>query len=611
MSTLLGRYVDTQEPAEIGDIERRRGVYVLGRSGTGKSSLLVKMMEHDVKNGHGVFFLDPHGDANENFRTGCDLAGRTQDIIILDPEKEEYSFAINLLSCKNLHTERDRQDTYDRSYTVFEKLWGREKEFGVWLQSSLQHTLNTFIENPGYTLAELPHFLTNIAFRNQLIGNIKHNWVTAAFWHNEFAAKRDSDQVTYLDPLLNRVNTFLGHRYVKHIVGQTDTTIDFPKIIQKKRIVLIKFSPTLSSDVKRSIGTILVSELLHAIKKRGELKDPERHQFCIFIDEVHDFTVHKEISWLFAQGRKFGIAPTIAHQERYGQFADNKEMLGATNAAGNKICFQLSPADAQEQAIEFERAPPTETKRERELLLVQEPVSHLLRYGHRNPDVLWFVNQYLRVLQERREDTKEDMERLRIERQEDMDEAGIYRIDAQIAGADEREKVDYDAVRGALARARVSVEGAHAKSGRLLSLFDRSNNIRLILRGFDKFLIAVMEGKIAPGQESFSDFVIERVHYSHTLSGHVRELFDLYIALSYGDPNNPRPIPFWFAKEHGFYQDTLSVIEKDAEEKVRLKRQATVDDAWENYRQRWREEAEREKFYDNSWRNNISRVGGS
>jgi hypothetical protein len=143
MSTLLGRYLNTQEPAEIGDIEQRKGVYVLGRSGTGNSSLLVNMMEHDVKNRHGVFFLDPHGEAIHDFRTRFDVAGRTNDIILLDPAKESDRFSINLLACKDINSDGKRQNTYDRAYTVFRNLWVKDKDFGPWLQASLQHALNT------------------------------------------------------------------------------------------------------------------------------------------------------------------------------------------------------------------------------------------------------------------------------------------------------------------------------------------------------------------------------------------------------------------------------------------------------------------------------------
>lgn len=236
MSTVIGRFFDTNEPAVIGDMERRAGVYVLGRSGMGKSSLLVRMMGTDVKSAHSVFFLDPHGDAIEDFKNRCDLAGRIDDIILLDPEREETSFAINLLSCKDVNSSKERQDTYNRAYKVFHDLWQKEKEFGVWLQSSLRHTINAFIETPGLTLAEVPRFLTNSAVRSELVANMKHEWVSAEFWRGGFAAKRESDQEAYLRPLLKRVNELLAHRFVRHIVGQADTTIDFSKLIGRSAL---------------------------------------------------------------------------------------------------------------------------------------------------------------------------------------------------------------------------------------------------------------------------------------------------------------------------------------------------------------------------------------
>ena len=141
----------------IGDIERRSGLYVLGKPGMGKSALMVHAMLGDSDNGHGLFFLDPHGDAI------IDLARRLPErmlnrTLLFDPADETHSFGINLLQCNNINSLTEREETYTRAYNVFFKIW--EEDWGVWLQLILQNTLRAFIENQEYTLAEVPMFLT-------------------------------------------------------------------------------------------------------------------------------------------------------------------------------------------------------------------------------------------------------------------------------------------------------------------------------------------------------------------------------------------------------------------------------------------------------------------
>jgi hypothetical protein len=134
-----------------------------------------------------------------------------------------------------------------------------------------------------------------------------------------------------------RAEIMLGHPYVSHIVGQPKTTVDFQKMMEEKYTVLVKLSTRLSYETKKIIGTIIISELLHAVQRRPSDK---RHQFCIFIDEFQNFASFEDFSTLITQAPKFGVATTIAHHDRLGQLGDNKEIIGATAAIANKVLFQ-------------------------------------------------------------------------------------------------------------------------------------------------------------------------------------------------------------------------------------------------------------------------------
>jgi type IV secretory pathway TraG/TraD family ATPase VirD4 len=173
----------------------------------------------------------------------------------------------------------------------------------------------------------------------------------------------------------------LAHPYVSDIVGQAKTTIDFGTILSQKKIVLVKLSNRLSEETKRIIGTILVSELLHAIEHRPvEERDK---QFCIFIDEFQNFASYQDFPVLITQAPKYGVATTLAHHERYGQLAGQFEIMGATAAIANKVLFQITARDAQELAPEFSEEPTTETRYEEGYIISREPVWDLLRWHGR------------------------------------------------------------------------------------------------------------------------------------------------------------------------------------------------------------------------------------
>jgi hypothetical protein len=375
-SAIIGNDTASSDFIAIDDLMRRSGLYVLGKPGMGKSSLLVNLIHSDICNGHGVFFLDPHGDAIQD----C-LRGKYKYpsfTIILDPENEEYSFGINPLYCRDVTSLRERTDTYTRAFNVFHKIW--EEDWGVWLQLIIQNTLYAFIENQDYTLAEVPLFYTNENFRYHLVKNMKYNTDVKDFWLTRFEGKRDIDQQRQVDAALTRISTLLGHPYIKHIVGQKETTVYFPMAMEKRGIILVKLSSALASDMVKFIGTIFLSELLHAVRERPADK---RDQFCIFIDEMQNFASSEDLATLITEARKFGIATTLAHQERYGQLGDNKKMLGATLAAANKIFFQLTVKDAQELAPEFaDQVQATEKRREAVLVFSPHVVEDMWEKGH-------------------------------------------------------------------------------------------------------------------------------------------------------------------------------------------------------------------------------------
>jgi Type IV secretion-system coupling protein DNA-binding domain len=331
---ILGRAMQTNQLIPISDVERRSGLYILGRMGRGKTSLMTKLLEQDMANGHGVFFLDPHGDAVEDLQTRIP-SDRHNDVIVLDPSDKRFSFGLNPLACSDPDDMTKRSGTYAQAMALFQKLFAniQTEELDILLNQYLRNSFFPLIANQGSTLLEMPLCLEAKALRERLLAHPSVRPEVARFWHTKFDRLSPTDRDKETASTARRLDPFQDFDEIRHIVGQSSSTIDFFTIMQERKILLVKLKKTLPGDAWRIIGTLLISALVHAVREREQLAEDERHQFCIFVDEFQNFASSEDFAVLFTEARKYGIATTIAHQERYGQFADNKRIAGATDAA--------------------------------------------------------------------------------------------------------------------------------------------------------------------------------------------------------------------------------------------------------------------------------------
>jgi type IV secretory pathway TraG/TraD family ATPase VirD4 len=345
---ILGKDVATGQKIPINDIDRRSGLYVLGIQGSGKTTLLKNLIFQDIRNGHGVFFLDPHGDAIDDLLAHIPHH-RKDDVFVLDPTDDTHTFGINLFSCLNPDSLRERSASYAQAEHIFTKLFAnpQTEELDILLSEYLPNAFYPLIANQGLTLLEIPLLLREKTFRDRLLQSSSIPAETLDFWQEEFELLRADTQREETASTRRRINLFRTHEYVKHIVGQSTTTIDFTDIMDSGKILFVKLSSTLAPRVHELIGTMLVSNLVSAVLRREGIPEAERRHFCIFVDEFQRFASSEDFAVLFTQARKYNVATTVAHQERYGQFADNKRMLGATDTAANKIFLQQSQSDAQ------------------------------------------------------------------------------------------------------------------------------------------------------------------------------------------------------------------------------------------------------------------------
>lgn len=371
--SVLGTDSTTGQLVTLEQEERLRGLYLVGKTDSGKTTLLVNMILDDMKAGRGICFLDPHGDAINAILARLP-AEYEEKVILLDQLDKEYAFGLNLLQCADLTDEEQVSRTMSSIVEIFAKLFTEESDFSKEAQQTLQNAVYTMLDNPGTTIVEIPLLIKHEVARAKLIANIKdtHQHVRE-FWNRYNTASCDQ-QDNMAGSTLSKVDKFLSNAFMKHIVGQSNTTLHFRKIIEEGKILLVKL-PRRDRKPTSLIGSMIVGQLLNAAFL---LDQAQRPQFCLYIDEYQRFAIPSFVA-LLAEVRTFKIATCLAHEWR-GQ-SDESDSLNAANT----IVFELLDTEAQSATI---------------LTSIVKPVDWLLTHPHPHPAVQNFVEKWLKHLAE-------------------------------------------------------------------------------------------------------------------------------------------------------------------------------------------------------------------
>jgi hypothetical protein len=386
--SVLGIDTQTSEQVVVSQSARRQGLYIIGATGTGKTGLIENFIIQDIKQGLGVGLLDPHGDLTNavlsrlpDTRVVDGVKRLTEeDVILLDIKNTLCPFGLNLFSCSDPSDLVALTIASAHVMHIFRKLWGKggilvEDAWGVLLEKILENATLTLLENPGYTMAEIPLLLNidNPSFRKKLIQNLMSDAVRD-FWEHDFATLPSKDQRQETQSTLNRVNSFLRQQLVRNIIGQSRTTIDFRSVMDERKILLVRLNVRLGEGITTLLGTMILAGILDAAYSRADMPVNKRKQFNLYADEFQRFA-SEDFATLLTEARKYGIATTIAHQMRNQLDTQNR---GATLNVANLVVFKISGADATELAGEFDLTPQEawEEEIEKERVEVLRPQQH-------------------------------------------------------------------------------------------------------------------------------------------------------------------------------------------------------------------------------------------
>ncbi len=324
--------------------DRRRHMYLVGKSGVGKSKLMELMARQDIAYGHGVCLIDPHGDFIEDILSFIPKE-RINDVIIIDPSDIEYPVSFNPLS--NIDPELKHQVTQG----LLEVL---EKQFGANWTPRLEHvfrfTTLALLDYPEATMRGMISMLTDRNYRQKVINYIEDDMVKR-FWAVEFADWSEKFDTEAIIPLVNKLSQFLSNPLLRNIFGQKENKIDLEKIMNEKKILLISLSKgKLGQENSSFFGSMFITKLYQAGISRASIKEEERKDFYLYVDEFQNL-VTTTFENLFTESRKYGFCITVAHQ--YMAQLLPQVLSTVLGNIGTIVTFRISGDDAIKMAMEM------------------------------------------------------------------------------------------------------------------------------------------------------------------------------------------------------------------------------------------------------------------
>jgi type IV secretory pathway TraG/TraD family ATPase VirD4 len=331
-------------PFGIKRSDRRRHLYVVGKSGAGKSKLLELLIKNDIVSGKGVGVLDPHGDLVDNILRIVP-EHRVKDVVIFDPSDLQYPPSFNPLEQVPEHLKMRVTIGF---IEIFKKLFGTN--WSPRLEHVLRYTTLALLDTPGTTVLSILKMLTDKNYRQMIVRNIQDN-VVKNFWVNEFASwseKFDNEAIT---PLLNKVGQFVATNMIRNIVGQPHNQFQFRDIMDSKKILLMKISKgILGEENSALLGAIAITKIYQAAMSRADTQESKRVDFYLYVDEFHNFATDT-FDEILSEARKYRLNLTIANQF-LGQL-DGKIRKTVFGNVGSLISFRVGGEDANVLAAEY------------------------------------------------------------------------------------------------------------------------------------------------------------------------------------------------------------------------------------------------------------------
>ena len=328
---LLGRLADGREVRQGRDAKARHA-YLIGQTGTGKSTLLCNLLHADIVAGHGVTLVDPHGDLTEQV-LGLVPDERLDDVVLIDPGDGEAAVGINFLELPADDRDLAMGFVVNEMIRIFERLYDMRVAGGPMFESFMRYTLLLLMEASPEppTLCDVSRLFEEPAYRRFLLARCS-NPVVTGFWQGQVEKVTGDHRLENMAPYItSKLNQFTGNPRLRAIIGQRQSTVDFGQFLDEGRIVLINLAKgTLGELDCRLLGMLLVGKLFLAALGRGRQPIGQRRLHRVYIDEFQNF-VTDTLGTMLSESRKYGIELTCANQT-LGQLTDRSTDVDLANA---------------------------------------------------------------------------------------------------------------------------------------------------------------------------------------------------------------------------------------------------------------------------------------
>jgi len=338
-------YRGVRTDIRLTDDDRRRHLYVVGQTGTGKSYFIEGLAKWDAKRNHGFCFIDPHGDAIENILESIPRE-RADDVIVFDPADTARPIGLNMLE---FDPERPEQKTFviNEMIGIFDQLYDLKSTGGPMFEQYMRNAMLLIMEHPesGSTLMEISRVLADEDFRRMKLSHCR-NPIVRDFWTKEAEKAGGEAALANMVPYItSKLTTFVANDIMRPIISQQESGIDFRKVMDEGKILLVNLSKGKIGEINaRLLGMVIVGKLLMAALSRVDMPEEDRKDFYLYMDEFQNVTTDS-IAQILSEARKYRLDLVIAHQF-VGQLKEeiSKAVFGNV---GSMISFRVGPEDAE------------------------------------------------------------------------------------------------------------------------------------------------------------------------------------------------------------------------------------------------------------------------